>query len=93
MAAVDPTHRQADALAAEAERLARGGQPAAAARAWEQVLALAPDHGGALNFQGQAALARGDLAQAGVFGQHLAGITTVAGQVGCTHVVTQATFE
>ena len=64
MAAVDPTHRQADALAAEAERLARGGQPAAAARAWEQVLALAPDHGGALNFQGQAALARGDLAQA-----------------------------
>ena len=55
---------QVEALAAEAERLARSGQPAAAARLWDQVLALAPEHGAALNFQGQSALARGDLAEA-----------------------------
>lgn len=55
---------QVQALAHEAEQLARAGQRAAAAGAWERVLALAPGHAGALNFQGEAALARGDVAEA-----------------------------
>lgn len=57
-------HAKASALAAEAERLARAGQAQAAARLWDQVLALAPDHAGALNHLGAQALARGDVAGA-----------------------------
>jgi aspartyl/asparaginyl beta-hydroxylase (cupin superfamily) len=55
---------RADALAAEAEHLARQGQRQASARIWDQVLSLRPDHAGALHFHGTAALARGDLAAA-----------------------------
>ena len=55
---------KADALAAEADRLARSGQAQASARLWDQVLALSPGHAGALNHLGAQALARGDHAQA-----------------------------
>ena len=51
-------------LAGEAERLARAGQRQAAARLWDQVLALAPEHSGALNHLGAQALASGDVAGA-----------------------------
>jgi aspartyl/asparaginyl beta-hydroxylase (cupin superfamily)/Tfp pilus assembly protein PilF len=52
------------ALAAEADRLSRQGQAQASARLWDQVLALAPEHAGALNFLGAQALARGEVTQA-----------------------------
>lgn len=52
------------ALAAEAERLSRQGQAQASARLWDQVLALAPEHAGALTFLGAQALAGGDTASA-----------------------------
>lgn len=52
---------KAGALAEEAERLGRGGHAVAAARLWDQVLAIAPSHPGALNFLGTQALARGDV--------------------------------
>lgn len=65
MAAPDATQQAAiDALAAEAERLGRQGQAGTSARLWEQVLAKAPQHSGALNHLGTRALAGGDLAQA-----------------------------
>ena len=51
-------------LAAEAERLARAGQRQSAARLWDQVLALAPEHAGALTHLGAQALAAGDVAGA-----------------------------
>ena len=51
-------------LAGEAERLARAGQRQSAARLWDQVLALAPEHPGALNHLGAQALASGDVAGA-----------------------------
>lgn len=60
----DPNEARLAALAAEADRLARHGQANAAARLWDQVLAKAPGHPGALNFHGAAALARGDVAEA-----------------------------
>ncbi len=60
-AALDP---RAEALAAEAERLARQGQAQASSRLWDQVLAMAPSHAGALNHFGAQALAKGDLAGA-----------------------------
>lgn len=59
-----PLDPKAAALAAEADRLGRAGQRHAAARLWEQVLALAPEHAGALNHAGAQALAGGDLAAA-----------------------------
>jgi len=59
--ALDP---KAAALASEAERLARQGQSQASARLWDQVLAIRPEHAGALNFFGAAALARGELGTA-----------------------------
>lgn len=64
MNAVDPRREKANALASEAERLGRAGQGQAASRLWDQVLALAPDHAGALNHAGASALARGDLTAA-----------------------------
>ncbi|MBW8368535.1 MAG: aspartyl/asparaginyl beta-hydroxylase domain-containing protein [Arenimonas sp.] len=60
-AATDP---RIAALAVEAEGLARRGQTQASARLWDQVLALAPEHAGALTFLGTLALAGGDTAQA-----------------------------
>jgi hypothetical protein len=57
--AADATHPKVAALAAEAERLARAGHGQAATRLWEQVLALAPGHAGALNHLGAQALAAG----------------------------------
>ena len=51
-------------LVAEADRLARQGDLPGSARLWDQVLALAPEHGGALTFHGAQALARGDIANA-----------------------------
>jgi aspartate beta-hydroxylase len=62
--AADATHPKVAALAAEAERLARAGHGQAATRLWEQVLALAPGHAGALNHLGAQALAAGDVAGA-----------------------------
>nr|MBP6626506.1 aspartyl/asparaginyl beta-hydroxylase domain-containing protein [Arenimonas sp.] len=58
------TDPRAVALAAEAERLSRQGQAQASTRLWDQVLALAPGHAGALNHFGAQALAKGDLATA-----------------------------
>lgn len=55
---------KAAALAAEADRLVRGGQLQAGARLWDQVLALSPGHAGALNHFGAQALARGDIGTA-----------------------------
>ncbi|KFN50938.1 aspartyl/asparaginyl beta-hydroxylase domain-containing protein [Arenimonas composti] len=59
-----PGDPQVDALAAEAERLMRGGLVQAALRLWDQVLARMPGHPGALAAHGAQALARGDLAGA-----------------------------
>lgn len=47
-----------------ARRAARAGRTDEAARAWEQVRAVAPDHAEALFFFGQRALAQGDAAAA-----------------------------
>ncbi|MBP6596429.1 MAG: hypothetical protein KA196_02840, partial [Arenimonas sp.] len=58
------TDPRAVALAAEAERLSRQGQAQASTRLWDQVLALAPGHAGALNHFGAQALAKGELATA-----------------------------
>lgn len=58
------TDPRAVALAAEAERLSRQGQAQASTRLWDQVLAIAPNHAGALNHFGAQALAKGDLATA-----------------------------
>lgn len=51
-------------LATEADRLARLGDDGPSARLWQQVLALAPEHGGALTYFGAKALAHGDVATA-----------------------------
>lgn len=64
MTAPTAVNPRAAALAGEAERLARAGHAQAAARLWDQVLALAPDHAGALNHLGAQALAGGDVATA-----------------------------
>jgi aspartate beta-hydroxylase len=60
----DPAAGKAAALAGEAERLSRAGRAQAATPLWDQVLALVPDHAGALNHLGALALARGDTAAA-----------------------------
>lgn len=60
----NPQDAKLAALAGEADRLARQGHATAASRLWEQVLAAAPAHSGALNFFGLAAFSRGDVAEA-----------------------------
>ena len=64
MQSPDAGRQEILALEAQAQRTAQSGRPEEAARIWERVLALDPRHAPALDFLGQLAFRRGDLAQA-----------------------------